>query len=140
MAQNTQPIFTKIPDVGLAVLANGTAASFDMTSGVSASIFLAGASGSYINKVRIKPSGSTNATVIRIYINSGSSSTLVSGNNIVYGELSLPAVTANTTLAQNDFEIPMNLALPANYRLFAAYGTAPGGAGGFHITTIGGDY
>lgn len=140
MAQNTQPIFTRTPDVGLAILSNGTAATFDMTSGVSASIFVAGASGSYINKVRIKASGSTNATVIRIYINSGSSSTTVIGNNLLYGELSLPAVTVNTALAQNDYEIPINLALPANYRLFAAYGTAPGTGGGFHITTVGGDY
>jgi hypothetical protein len=139
MAQNTAPIFTLTPEVISSKLDNGTAAPYDMTTGVSASIFTAGASGSYVSKIRIKPSGSTSATVIRIYINSGSATT-TTGNNIVYGELSMPAVTLSSTLAQNDFEIPMSLALPANYRLFAAYGTAPGANGGFHITTLGGDY
>lgn len=139
MAQNTAPIFTNTPDIGTAVLQTGTAANFDMTTGVSASIFTAGPSGSYVSKIRIKPSGSTTGTVIRVYLNS-TGVTTISGNNVLYAELSLPTVAASTTSAQNDYELPMNIAIPANWKLFAAYGTAPGAGTGFHITTIGGDY
>lgn len=139
MAQNTAPIFTQTPDITLAILANGTAAPPDMTSGVSASVFTAGPSGSYLSKIRVKPSGSTTGTVIRFYFNS-TGVTTVSGNNVLYGELSMPTITANNASAQNDFEIPMNIAIPANWKLFAAYGTAPGAGTGFHITSIGGDY
>jgi hypothetical protein len=139
MAQNTAPIFTNTPEIGLAILANGTAANFEMTTGASASIFTAGPSGSYISKIRVKPSGSTSGTVIRVYLNS-TGVTTVSGNNVLYAELSMPTVAASTSAAQNDFELPMNIAIPANWRLFAAFGTAPGAGTGFHITTIGGDY
>ena len=138
MAQNVQPIFTRTPDVAFASMSAGTATSFDMTSGTTASLFVAGASGSYISKIRVKPSGSTSATVIRLYINNGGS-TLSGLNNILFSELSMPAITVSTTLAQNDFEIPMGLALPANYKLFAGFGTNPT-TGGFHFTVIGGDY
>ena len=34
--------------------------------------------------------------------------------------------------------MPMNIALPANWRLFATQGTALGG--GLYVTTIAGDY
>ena len=139
MAQNTAPIFTQAPEIVTSILANGTAASFDMTSGVSASVFAAGPSGSYLSKIRVKPSGSTTGTVIRFYFNS-TGVTTVTGNNVLYGELSMPTIVASNGSAQNDFEIPMNIAVPANWRLFAAYGNAPGAGTGFHITAIGGDY
>ena len=108
MAQNTAPIFTQTPDIGIGTIATSNSLSpYDMTSGPSSSLFVAGPSGSYISKIRVKPSGSTVATVLRFFINNGGATT-VSTNNTLYAELSLPAITLSTTLAQNDFEIPMN--------------------------------
>ena len=52
--------------------------------------------------------------------------------------ISIPIITVSTTLAQNDFEVPMNIAIPGSYSIYgisAAFTT-----GGFKITTIGGDY
>jgi hypothetical protein len=138
MAQNTAPIFTKTPNIGIGSIAFSNSLSpFEMTSGLSASIFTAGASGSYVSKIRVKPSGSTVATVLRFFINNGGATT-VSTNNSLYAEISIPAITVSTTLAQNDFEVPMNIAIPGSYSIYgisAAYST-----GGFEITTIGGDY
>jgi hypothetical protein len=111
--------------------------SFDMSTGISSSLFTAGASGSYINKIRFKPSGSTNASVLRVFINNGGVTT-TGANNILYAELSAPSITLSSTVAQNDFEIPFNIAIPANYRLFATTATALGG--GYDITTVAGDY
>jgi hypothetical protein len=138
MAQNTAPIFTETPDIGIALLSSALNADYTMTTGISSSLFTAGPSGSYVSKIRFKPSGSTSATVIRVFLNNGGVTT-TAANNSLYGEISIPAITASPTLAQNDFEMPMNIALPANWRLFATQGTALG-AGGLHVTTIAGDY
>lgn len=137
MSQNTAPIFTQTPRIGMGHVTSGANTDMTMTTGTSASLFTAGPSGSYISKIRFKPSGSTAASVIRVFINNGSDTT-VGDNNILYGEISLPAITVSNTLAQNDFEIPMNIALPANYRLFSTQATALGG--GLDATTIAGDY
>ena len=136
MAQNTAPIFTKTPNIGFGTISslNNT---FDMTTGTSASLFVAGTSGSYISKIRVKPSGSTAATVLRFFLNTGGATT-VNANNSLFAELSLPAITTSTTLAQNDFEVPLNIAIPASFAIFGVSATAP--STGFEVTTVGGDY
>ena len=137
MAQNTAPIFTQTPNIGIGSI-NTLNNTFDMTGGTSASLFVAGTSGSYVNKIRVKPSGSTSATVLRFFLNNGGVTTN-GANNSLYAELSMPAITLSPTLAQNDFEVPLNVAIPASYIIYGVSGTAPG-AGGFEVTTIGGDY
>ena len=137
MAQNTSPIFTQTPRLGFGVIISTANPSFDMTSGESASLFTAGPSGSYVTKMRLKPSGSTAASVFRVFLNNGGSTT-VAANNILFAELSVPAITAIQTLAQNDFEIPINIAIPVNYALYGTTGTALGG--GYDIVTVAGDY
>jgi hypothetical protein len=139
MAQNTAPIFTKTPDIGFTTMGATQNTDWTMASGVSHSLFTAGTSGSYVSKIRFKPSGSTNAAnVIRVYINNGGATT-TAANNTLYSEISIPTITVSTTLAQNDFEIPMNIALPASYRLFSTNG---GGSltGGHFVTVVAGDY
>ena len=133
MAQNT---VTPRTAWGIVNSLNNT---YDMTTGTSASLFVAGTSGSYVTKIRVKPSGSTAATVLRFFINNGSATT-ITANNTLFAELSIPAITTSTTLAQNDFEIPINLAIPASYAIYGVSGTAPGAGTGFYCTTIGGDY
>jgi hypothetical protein len=137
MAQNTAPIFTQTPNIGFGTI-NTLNNTFDMTTGISASLFVAGTSGSYVNKIRVKPSGSPSATVLRFFLNN-SGLTTNGNNNSLYAELSMPVIASSTTLAQNDFEVPLNIAIPANYIIYGVSGTAPG-AGGFEVTTIGGDY
>jgi hypothetical protein len=138
MSQNTAPIFTQTPNIGIgSIAAVNTTSPFDMIAGSSSSLFTAGPSGSYVSKIRVKPSGSTVATVLRFFINNGGSTT-VAANNTLYAELSMPAITVSTTLAQNDFEVPMNIAIPGSYTI---YGLANAwSTGGFEITTIGGNY
>lgn len=137
MAQNTSPIFSQTPRLGFGIVLSDANTTFDMASQVSTSLFTAGPSGSYVSKIRLKPSGSTAASVFRVFINNGGATTIAS-NNSLYAELSLPAITLSQTLAQNDFEIPINAAIPANYRLFGTVGTALGG--GLDVTTVAGDY
>jgi hypothetical protein len=138
MAQNTAPIFTQTPRIGMGFIdSNAFNNTFTMATGGSASLFTAGASGSYINKIRVKPSGSSAATVLRFFINNGGSTT-VSTNNLLYAELTLPAVTVSATLAQNDFEVPFNIAIPGSYTIYGVTATTP--LTGFSVTTVAGDY
>ena len=138
MAQNTAPIFTQTPRIGIGFIdSNAFNNTFTMTTGGSASLFTSGPSGSYINKIRVKPSGSSAATVLRFFINNGGSTT-VSTNNTLFAELSLPSITVSTTIAQNDFEVPFNIAIPGSYTIFGVTATTP--LTGFSITTVAGDY
>ena len=138
MAQNTAPIFTQIPNLGFGTI-NTSNNTFDMTANTSHSLFVAGTSGSYVNKIRVKPSGSTGATVLRFFLNNGSTTT-DGANNSLYAELSMPAITSNTSLAQNDFEVPLNIAIPASYVIYGVSANSISAGTGFEVTTIGGNY
>jgi len=142
MASNTQPIYSGQADVQWGniplVAANpafdlsGSNLSTNTVIAMSASI-----SGSFIQKIRFKPSGSTTATVARIFIgNTGSP--LTGSNVILFDEITLPAITVSANSAQPAFEIPMNFALPANYRILAALGTTT--TGGWYVSAVGGSY
>jgi hypothetical protein len=140
-APNSEPIFSvagRISWVGAIVAAN---AAKDITGNTTYLVATAGAQGSYIREVRIKadPINNTVATVIRLYVNNGSTIG-TAGNSTFVTEITIPAVTASATAAQPDFVIPCDFVLPAGYKLYLSLGTAPGGSGQFSATAIGGDY
>lgn len=142
MAANTAPIFTLTPQVKWVesvVTANNT---IDLTSGTSYdSNFVGGTAGSLISEIRIKanPANNSAATVLRVWLNNGST-VGTSSNSSIYGELSIPATTTTATAALPDFSYPMNIQVPASYKVYYTIGTAPGGSAEFSITTSGGDY
>ena len=129
MGANTQPIFSKIGDVS----SNGTTgmaptittATGDYT-GVSANhklVFTADATnGGFIQRLRFKCLGSATQSVARIYINNGTDNTTAT-NNSWYGEISLPAVSAINTTSIIDLDYPMNIAIPAGFKIFVGLGT-----------------
>lgn len=151
MAQNTSPIFTQVPkiswtDLGSttfvtsAVLGTGTAA-YDGTSGTYLVFTADSTDGSFIQKLVFEAGGTNAAGVARIFINNGSSN-LTADNNCLYMQYTLPATTAAAASATAHVEVPLNIQLPPNYRIYVALGSGsnPIGAGGWGITAIGGDY
>jgi hypothetical protein len=147
MAQNTNPIFPLVPAVtwvsGVAanaatpgVTANTTT---DLTSGtIYGPIETAGAvEGARVDFIKVRALGTNVATVIRIWINNGSA-TGTAANNTLYLERTLSSTTVSQTAEQPDIILPLNISLPAGYRLYATFGTAV--AAGFHLTSVGGDY
>ena len=62
----------------------------------------------------------------------------ISNSNSFYGEVSLPATTASAAAATVEIDYPMNIALPAGYRLIIGLGTTV--AAGWQATAIGGAY
>ena len=139
MPANTAPIFTLTPDIQWADAMTVANTTKDLTSGTIYLAFTAGANGSYVQRIRFRTLG-TNlaATVGRIWINNGGA-TGTGANNTLWDEISLPTTTIIETAAQANYELPLNFALPATYRIYVTLGTAPNAAG-WDATVIGGDY
>src|SRR5262245_261511 len=116
MAANVTPIFSRVADVqwnSYITTANTTA---DLTSGTNSLLFPYYAIiGCDVQNLRLRatPAGNTTATVLRLWINNGST-TGTAANNILVDEISLPATTASGTTATANYEIPLNFALPAS--------------------------
>lgn len=137
---NSLPIYTRIADVQWSVSANTANTTVDLTTGTSYQVFSADTTqGGYVQRIRFRPLG-TNlaATVARVFINNGST-TATASNNTLWDEITLPATSVTQTAAQANYELPLNMALPPNYRLFITLGTAPNAAG-WIATVIGGKY
>jgi hypothetical protein len=142
MPANTQPIFTLTPNINWSTaLLTAANTAYDGTGTVS-TIFTAGANGAFVSKVRFKlgsTAGTSAATVARIFINNGSSNA-VAANNILYDEITLPAIAQTQVAATAVFELILNIALPAGYKINVTLGTAPGGSTGWYASALGGDY
>ena len=138
MAGNTTPIFSKVGDIQWingTVTANTTT---DLTAGTSYLVFTADATnGGYIQKIRFRSLGTNVATVVRVWINNGST-TGSAINNTLYDEMSLASTTASQTSALSIYEIPLNIALPPSYRIYVTIGTAV--ASGYDAIVVGGKY
>lgn len=142
MAANTVPIFSRLADVQWVESIVTAHNVIDLTSGTSYLVFTADATeGGWLREIRIKanPANSSAATVARVWINNGS--TLgTAANSAIFTEIGIPATTTTAVAALPDFVIPMNIALPAGYRIYLTIGTAPGGSAEFTAVALGGKY
>lgn len=134
---NTQPIYTASGDTQWAVSATTANTSKTATSGVIYTAFTASETGGYVQRIRFKPLGTNQATVARVWLNNGLDST-TSANNTLWDDISLPATSNSENSALPTFELPLNIALPAGYKIFVTLGTVV--AAGYDITVIGGKY
>lgn len=136
MAANINPIFPKNGKVSWATIATANTAK-DGT-GTVGTIFTADATnGSRIDTVKVRSLGTNVATVLRIFINNGSTN-VTAGNNSLYMEQTISATTLSEVAAQTDIEIPVDIVLPAGYKINITIGTTV--AAGLSVVAIGGDY
>ena len=137
MAANTVPIFIKAPKVSWSTLIT-TANTAKNGTGTVITIYTAdvtnGGIVSYINAV---PTGTSVASVLRIFINNGLTNA-TPDNNILFREVTLPAITISEVASQVPIVIPINIVLPAGYKLNITIGTTV--AAGWAVSTVGGDY
>ena len=140
MAQNTSPVFPLVPVVSWintgAVTANTTT---DLTAGTNYnSGFTANATnGSRVDFIRVRTLGTNSQTVMRVWINNGST-TATAANNTLFFERTLAATTVSQTAEQIDVMVPMNVSLPVGHKIYYTFGTAV--AAGYSIQVVGGDY
>jgi hypothetical protein len=137
MSANINPIFVGTPNVswsGQLVTAN---TAVDGTGTVAAA-FTAGANGSYVRRLRAKAGGNCTASVLRVFMNNGSTNA-TAGNNVLIAEVNLPAATAsNSAQIAPDIEYTLNLIVPAGYVLNCCIGTTV--ATWWNVLVEGGNY
>ena len=136
MPGNTAPIFSKaaLAQWGT-ILAANTAKD---GTGTVVTVFAADVTnGSFVQKLIARPLGTNVASVLRVFLNNGATNT-TAGNNSLIAEFSLPATTLSEVAAQSGYEVPINVAIPAGYKLNVALGTAI--AAGVAVTAFGGAY
>ena len=140
MPANNQPIFTRIGDVQWADAMTVANTTTDLTSGTIYLAFTADVTnGGYIQRIRFRTLGTnSNATVARIWVNNGATTT-TGTNNTLFDEITLPTTTVSQVAGQANYELPLNFALPAGYRIYVTLGTAPTSAG-WDAIVIGGKY
>lgn len=137
MAANTSPIFVKA--LRNSYITTGTSANtlFDGT-GTVATIFAADATnGSKIENVTLMNLGTNVGTVVRFFVNNGSTNATAGNNALVY-EVTWATNTASQVAAVATVSWPANLYLPAGYKLNCTIGTAI--ASGIIVAAQGGDF
>lgn len=128
MAVNNKPIFTGKSAIGTASIASGTTATKIFPTSPATST-----EGWYIQKVRARiKATTTTATVLRISLSSDASTFYL------LDEIVIPITTVTNTTFSTTFELPINIAIPGTFSLYAKYDTAPGAA--TDITVFGGSY
>ena len=122
MAANTIPIFPLTPKIGFGSAALQTANTAKDGTGTVCTLLTAGANGSRVDYLRVRATGTNTATVLRVFINNGSDPT-VAANNVLFTEATIAATTLSEVAALAENTIPLDLALPAGYKLTCAIGT-----------------
>ena len=136
MPANTSPIFPLTPQIGWATITAANTGT-DGTGTVN-TLFTAGANGGRVDYIRCRALGTNVATVLRVFINNGSTNA-TSTNNALFEELTLPITTAsNTSDTGGEYDVALNLSLPTGYKINVTLATAV--AAGWKVTAVGGDY
>ncbi len=149
MTANTSQIFSKVGDIQWgAADGNGgtggpllTANTARDGTGTVLTIFTADATnGGRVEQVRARAVGTNVATVLRVFINNGSTNATLA-NNVLWAEITCPATTASAVAALGDVVLAapyFPLVLPPGYKLNVTVGTTV--AAGFFVSAAGGKY
>ena len=147
-APNVFPIYSRVGDIQWSI-ADGdggtggplkTANTNVDGSGTLTTVFTADATnGGRVERLSARAAGTNVASVLRVFINNGSTSN--NTNTTLITEVTLPATTASAVAALADVTIygtPFPLVLPPGYKLLVTVGTTI--AAGYRVTTYSGKY
>jgi hypothetical protein len=141
---NTIPIYSKAGQISWTPALLKTANTATDGTGTVVTIFTAGSDGGRVERIRVRPAGTNIATLMRVFINNGSTNA-TAANNILYAEIVIPAYTLSQTAASTVSELPNTidttlfpLVLPAGYQLNVCVATTV--ATGLEVTAIGSTY
>jgi hypothetical protein len=93
--------------------------------------------GSFVFKVIARAVGTNTTSVLRIFLNNGSTNATLANNSLI-AELNMAGTTLSETTAQPDYEKELNIALPAGYKINVTLGTTV--AAGVQVSCTGGKY
>jgi hypothetical protein len=140
VAANTQPIYSRLGDIQWGTLITTANTAKDGT-GTVVTIFTADATnGGRVERIAIRAAGTNIATVLRIFVNNGSTNG-TAANNSLLTEVTLPATTLSEVASLFDpgsTLVFFPIVLPIGYKLNITVGTTV--AAGYYVTAIGGKY
>lgn len=147
MATTNTPVFPQTPKRGGCTWTSSTTANTknDGTGTIGTDILLActaGANGSYIDRIRLHPTGSTaatatTATVARIYLSTQASGATTNANTRLWQEVACPAQTTDqTTTATVPIDIPMGITIAASDTILFSMHHAAAANTAWEVTTI----
>jgi hypothetical protein len=136
MAANNNPIFVGTPKNWFVPTGLTANTALDGT-GTTATLLTAGSNGSRVTKLRLYHLGTNIATVVRFFINNGSSSA-VSTNNMLVHEETMAANTLSQTAASVAVEVNVDIPMAAGYKILVSIGTTI--ASGIAVSADGGDF
>lgn len=141
MPANTNPIFSAKGAIQWNPAILTVANTAKDGTGTVATVFTGNVAGNnagnFVQRLIARPLGTNVATVLRVFVNNGSTNTTALNNSLI-AELTLPATTLSEVAAQPDYVLPLNFAVPAGYKINCTIGTAV--AAGYALTVIGGEY
>lgn len=138
MAANQSPIFVLTPRASFAPTTATVNNGYDGT-GTQQTVFIAGTNGSKIEFIYCLHAGNanTNISVVRVFINNGSTNTVATNNALVY-EFLMPASTGGAGTPNIPQTWPANIILPAGYKIMVSMANT--NTNGYIVTAMGGDY
>lgn len=124
MVANINPVYVNVPNYQISAVITGANTATDGTGTVT-TIFTAGTNGSVIKRLFYKSLGTNSLSVIRVFINNGSTNTVATNNDLIKEPVVAASTASNTAPIGPDYEVSMNfLFLPSGYTLIACMGTA----------------
>jgi hypothetical protein len=144
MAINTTEIFPALQNVSWGKVATANTAKDGTGTVVTA--FTAGSFGSKIDQIKIRSLGTNIATVVRFFLNNGSTNETAANNALIH-EVTVPATTVSETAAQRDIDVTIKKGaavvcpipfLPAGYKINIV--TSKTIAAGLEVSIHGWDY
>lgn len=137
MTANTSPIFPLTPHIGFANITSSNSAA-DGT-GTVVTLFTAGANGSFISSIFVKPTTANSFQAVgpmRFWLNNGSTNTTATNNCLLF-EITLPSTVTTATTCMIGYEIPFNKQLKANYKINVS---GPNISNNWAVCAFGSDY
>jgi len=134
----TSPAFAATPNAGTPGVITAANTAMDGTGATGRLlVFTAGANGSVVPLLRVCRKGTGVKTVLRVWLNNGSDPEVATNNSLIK-EAAIPAGTADADDPNpaGTIDVPLNVALPANWRLYCTIGTAV--ADGVFVTPLNG--
>ena len=135
---NTAPIFSRVARAAWAAITAANTAK-DGTGTVATIMTADAVEGGFLHKIICEPAGTNVATIVRVFINNGSTNATAANNTLV-AQIGLPASTLSevAVATMTPMERVFNIPVPPGYKINVVLATAA--AAGWHVTAIAGDY
>jgi hypothetical protein len=148
MAQNTQPIYTLVPQsTSTQLTAANTRSDGNGTIGTDIfKVFEAGADGGFVSTIKFMPwataaATATTATVIRVFISSMTSGATTSADTFLFMEVAAASQSADSsTAAVFPIEVMVNKAIKGGFTVLVSMHAAPAANTGWAAICFGGSY